>query len=435
MSWGHAVSKDMLRWKHLELALPEEEGIMMYSGSAVIDWNNTSGFGKNGEPPMVAIYTGHTATHQQQAIAYSNDKGRTWTKYSGNPVIPSKRKHFRDPKVLWHEDTQSWIMIVVLADERKARFYGSPDLKEWTLLSTFGPEGAFPVRNWECPDLFELPVENLSGQSRWVFQVDSGDGHPAGGSGCQYFVGDFDGKRFVSENPGENTMWVDHGADFYAAQTWSDVPESDGRRLMLAWMNNWSYARQVPTNPWRGAQSLAREVSLRAFDEGIRLKQKPIREIDSLRGQHVTARGVSVAEANAKVESLKGETLEIKVELELSEAAEVGMEVRVGGDEKTRVGYTQATEQVWVDRTESGKVDFNENFSGVHSARLKPANGRVRLHVIVDASSVEVFANDGRVALTDRIFPSSNSRGWSLFGEDAKVVRLDAWKLKSAWTD
>ncbi len=435
MSWGHAVSKDMLRWKHLQLALPEEDGIMMFSGSAVIDWKNSSGFGKNGEPPMIAIYTGHTQTHQHQAIAYSNDKGRTWTKYSGNPVIASKRRHFRDPKVFWHEESESWIMIVVLADERKARFYGSPNLKEWTLLSEFGPEGAFPVRNWECPDLFELPVENLPGQSRWVFQVDSGDGHPAGGSGCQYFVGDFDGGRFVSENPAENTMWVDHGADFYAAQTWSDVPSSDGRRLMLAWMNNWSYAREVPTKPWRGAQSLPREVALRGFDEGVRLVQRPIREIETLRGQHLSLKDVSVANANEKVQSMGAETLEIDVELEIGDASEVGMAVRVGGEEKTRIGYTAAMEEVWVDRTKSGVVDFHENFSGIHSARLKPIDGRVRLHVLVDSSSVEVFANDGRVTLTDRIFPSSNSRSWSLFGDGARVVRLDAWKLKSAWGD
>ncbi len=171
MSWGHAVSKDMLHWKHLELALPEEDGIMIFSGSAVIDWHNTSGFGRNSEPPMVAIYTGHTSMQQHQSIAYSNEQGRTWKKYSGNPVIPSKRRHFRDPKVMWHEQSKQWIMIVVLADERKARFYGSPDLRQWTLLSEFGPQGAFPVSNWECPDLFELPVNNLNGESRWVFRL------------------------------------------------------------------------------------------------------------------------------------------------------------------------------------------------------------------------------------------------------------------------
>jgi fructan beta-fructosidase len=203
MSWGHAVSKDLVHWEHLPLALAEENGVMIFSGSAVIDWNNTSGFGKDGKPPMVAIYTGHYTEKplQNQQIAYSNDRGRTWTKYEGNPVIDINEKDFRDPKVLWHEATRQWVMAVSLPTERKVRFYGSPDLKSWTQLSDFGPAGS-TTGIWECPDLFPLPVEGTNEQ-KWVLVVNVGGGAPAGGSGCQYLVGDFDGKAFTLHEPSQ----------------------------------------------------------------------------------------------------------------------------------------------------------------------------------------------------------------------------------------
>ena len=231
-------------------------------------------------------------------------------------------------------------------------------------------------------------------------------------------------------------MWVDHGSDFYAAQTWSDVPAADDRRIMLAWMNNWNYARQVPTSPWRGAQSLPRELSLQSFEEGIRLVQEQIREISSLRGEHLTLRDKALDEANGMIQKFPAELLEVQVELEVGESSEVGVSVREGGKERTRIGYMTALREVWVDRTESGKTEFHENFAGKHSARLDLKDGRLFLHVLVDSSSVEVLAEKGRVAITGRIFPSSDSRGWSLFGgKGARVVRLDAWKLKSGWVD
>ena len=438
MSWGHAVSNDMLHWKHLPVALPEADGIMMFSGSAVVDWNNTSGFGKGGEPPLIAVYTGHTATHQHQSIAYSTDRGRTWTKYSGNPVIPSKRRHFRDPKVFWHEESGQWIMLTVLADERKVRFFGSKNLKDWTRLSDFGPSGAFPVSNWECPDLFELPVENAPGESKWVLQVDSGNGHPAGGSGCQYFVGGFDGRRFRSDNPPESALWVDYGKDFYAGQSWSDVPAADGRRLILGWMNNWRYARLIPTNPWRGAMTLPREVSLRRYPEGIRLRQAPLREARKLRGEHLSLRDVSVEEAASKIRerNFDADTLEIEVEIELGGAAEAGLSVRGNGQgQRTLIGYSPALGHLFVDRAASGATDFHDDFSGRHAARLAAPEGKVKLHVFVDRSSVEVFGGDGRATITERIFPDPPSQGWSPYanGGAARVARLDAWKLRSVW--
>lgn len=201
MSWGHAVSRDLLTWEHLPLALPEENGIMIFSGSAVVDEKNTSGFGKDGKPPMVAIYTAHTDTNQSQALAFSNDRGRTWTKYAGNPVLDIGAKDFRDPKVMWHEPSQRWIMTVAWSLERKVRFYSSPDLKTWTHLSDFGPAGSVSGI-WECPDLLPLKVEGTA-QNKWLLIVNVGSGAPAGGSGGQYFAGDFDGRQFTLHEPSQ----------------------------------------------------------------------------------------------------------------------------------------------------------------------------------------------------------------------------------------
>ena len=276
MSWGHAVSPDLFRWKHLDVAIPEAGDVMAFSGSAVVDSRNTTGFGQSGKPPIVAIYTSRTTADQTQSIAFSVDRGRTWIQYEGNPVLDVEDPAFRDPKVFWHEGTQRWIMAVVLANQRKVSLYGSPDLKAWMHLSDFGPQGAHPVSNWECPDLFELPVEGEPGATKWVLQVDSGRGHPWTGSGCQYFVGEFDGVRFRNDNPPETALWLDWGRDFYAAQSYAGVPDTDGRRIVIGWINNWMYANRTPTSPWRGAQSVPRQLQLKRFREGLRLVQQPV---------------------------------------------------------------------------------------------------------------------------------------------------------------
>ncbi|MYK12345.1 MAG: hypothetical protein F4041_22270 [Acidobacteriia bacterium] len=386
---------------------------------------------------MLEIYTSRTASDQTQSIAYSTDKGRTWSDYGGNPVIDIDDPAFRDPKVFWHADSKRWIMAVVLANQRKVRLFGSPDLKSWKFLSDFGPEGAHPVRNWECPDLFELPVEGEPGESRWILQVDSGMGHPWLGSGCQYFVGEFDGEKFINDNPPETALWLDWGRDFYAAQSYSDVPEEDGRRLVIGWISNWMYARDKPTSPWRGAQSVARELRLKRFDKGLRLVQQPAREIENLRGKSLSLRDLSVGEANRQIEraGFSADTLELQLVLTPGGAKDVGIRLLEGAGEETLVGFTAAPEEVYIDRSKSGRVDFHESFAGRHSARLEPVEGQVRLRILLDRSVVEVFAGEGEVAITDRVFPSPSSTGLSLFeeGGSARVVSLDAWQLKSVW--
>ena len=202
MSWGHAVSRDLVHWEHLPVALAEEDGVMIFSGSAVVDWNNTSGFGEEGRPPLVAVYTGHhtSGERQDQRIAYSTDSGRTWTKYEGNPVLDRAMKDFRDPKVFWYEPDEKWVMVLARPHEHKVQLYSSPDLKSWTHLSDFGPAGAVNGI-WECPDLFELPVDGDPGNTKWVLVVNLNPGGPAGGSAGQYFVGHFDGERFTADTP------------------------------------------------------------------------------------------------------------------------------------------------------------------------------------------------------------------------------------------
>lgn len=436
MTWGHTVSSDLVHWQHLPLALHEEYGVMIFSGSAVVDWRNSSGFGRGSEPPMVAIYTGHGHAEQTQDIAYSNDRGRTWTKYEGNPVIDLDEENFRDPKVIWHEGSQQWVMVVSMANELYVQFYGSPDLKSWDLLSEFGPAGVAGKPNWECPDLFELPIEGSGGETRWVLEVDMGSNAVAGGSGGEYFVGHFDGRTFQPEHALDQSQWVDYGRDFYAPVSWSDVPKSDGRRIWLAWMNNWETAL-LPTHPWRSAMSLPRSLALRPTPRGLRLVQNPVNELAALREEPVTVarRILGPGTMALKDWGIAGNQVEIIAEFELMAASTFGLRVSMGGNERTVIGYDVAAEVLYVDRTRSGEIDFHPAFAGKHAGPLPAEDGVVRLHVFVDTSSVEVFGNRGYTVITDRIFPNPDSQGIELFSDGgATLLRsLSFWPLKSVW--
>lgn len=438
MSWGHAVSEDMLHWRHLPIALHEEYGVMVFSGCAVIDWKNTSGFGRDGKPPMVAIYTGHGLGKQTQDLAYSNDRGRTWTKYEGNPVIDLNEADFRDPKVFWHEPTSKWVMVVSMATAKYVQFYGSKDLKTWEHLSNFGPAGVRDKPNWECPDLFELPIEGEPGKTRWVLEVDMGNGSIAGGSGGEYFVGTFDGVTFQCDHDIGKSQWVDFGRDFYAPVSWSDIPESDGRRIWLSWMNNWE-TNLVPTSPWRSAMSIPRTLSLRRTPAGLKLIQKPIRELQSLRtGDPVELSNVTISEADQPLGSqgISGNLLELIATFEVGDATEFGFRLckgtRGGKQESTVVGYDAQAGELFVDRTNSGKTDFHPAFAGRHAGPLPAVDGEVAMHIFVDTSSVEVFGGGGETNITDRIFPGPASTGVSLFskGGTSKLKSLKAWKLQ-----
>jgi fructan beta-fructosidase len=434
MSWSHSVSKDLVSWQELPVALKEENGIGIFTGSAVLDAGNTSGFGKDGIAPLVAVYTGNSIGLQTQNVASSIDHGRTWTRYEGNPVLDLHESDFRDPMVFWHEPTKRWLMVASLALKHKVIFFSSPDLKTWTKLSEFGPAGANAAPNWECPNLFQLPVVNVTGQKKWVLVVGIGDNGPAGGSATQYFVGEFDGTKFVEDNPSNQTLWVDHGSDFYAAQTWSNVPASDGRRIAIAWMNNWKYADKLPTSPWRGQLTSPRTLQLLRTNEGIRLTQVPAKEMEVLRDEHVQLHNASWKDVEALLLRREWpETIEIDAELQLNGSQGFGFVLRKGASFGTRVGYDAEWSDVYVDRTHSGDVIIGPTFAAKNEAPITIQNGRIRLHILLDRSSVELFAGDGLVTITDLIYPRQLDRGLGVYvtGNAPSVVSLDIWTLKA----
>jgi levanase len=758
MSWGHAVSRDLVHWKQLPVAIPAQGDELIFSGSAVVDYQNTSGFGTRHNPPMVAIYTSARPNSQAQSLAYSTDAGRTWTKYAGNPVLDIGSNAFRDPKVFWYAPQHKWVMAVSKADQHQISLYSSPNLKRWTHMSDFGPANATGGA-WECPDLFPLAVDGNRHHVKWVMIVNVNPGGIAGGSGAQYFVGDFDGTTFTAENqlgaytppagdvyqdfeaatyspwtaagsafgsgpahgtlPGQQTVsgfqghglantfldfdnaqgtltsppftvtrdylnflvgggnhphiegtgdgappagdvigdfessayapwvatgdfagtaphlggdgrigdrivdtyfgnpsdgdpntgkivspdfeithdyldfeiaggkhpepgpgqtavdlvvdgqivrtatgndsgtlnwvawdvsdlkgkrghieivdqatggwghvladqfvlsdtparlrsdetavdllvdgrvvrsttgansetldwanwdlrdlqgrqaqiqivdrnsggwghiladqftfadqpaqsivqrssWMDYGKDFYAAVTYNDVP--DGRRIAIGWMNNWNYAGDIPTSPWRSAMSVPRELGLRTVNGQLRLVQQPVRELRSLRTRpsYVQPFPRRIAAGTTTLPA-GGKALEIYATLRVGAAQQAGLNVRTGDGEHTAVGYDATTGEVYVDRTQSGQTGFNADFPGVQRAPLTTHDGKVRLHILVDWSSVEVFADHGQRVITDQIFPSPASDGLQLFanGAGATIDSLAVIPLRSSWT-
>ncbi len=428
MSWGHAVSKDLLHWQHLPVAIPEDpSGFMIFSGTVVIDEQNTSGLCTSADKScMVAIYTADYGSKQlqRQHLAYSNDHGRTWKQYAGNPVLDVGKKDFRDPKVFRYGNR--WIMAVVLPTEHKVSFYESANLLQWVHLSDFGPEGKTD-EIWECPDLYELPVSNKSGLKKWVLQLSTQHS-------MQYFVGSFDGKHFRNENPAQVILPFDFGPDMYAAITYNHLPS---RRVGIGWMSSWKYAGDTPTHPWRGAMTFPREQSLKAYPEGVRLVQQPITEISKLRKPVFTAKNMTIKQVNDLLRQKKtqSQTAEIVLTLEPKQAAELGIALRKGGNEQTKIGFRVNDSQVFVDRTQSGKVDFSDKFSGVYKAPVTLEKGRIKLRILLDASSVEVFVGDGQQTLTCQIFPSPQSQAMELFAtrENAQVSELTIYELASVW--
>jgi fructan beta-fructosidase len=299
---------------------------------------------------------------------------------------------------------------------------------------------------WECPDLFELPVlqgSTPTGRKRWVLVVNINGGTPAGGSGTQYFVGDFDGKTFTNDNPKETVLWADWGADFYAAQSFSDVPANDGRRIWLAWMSNWRYANQEPTKPWRTAMTMPRELRLLETGRGMRLRQVATKESEILRMKSAEGgflipqilQDVVINEGDDPLKGrLKGDALELQIEFTNVEADEVGLKVRVGDGQETVIGFDARKKEVFVDRTKSG-LNFHKEFAARHAAKVVAPNNSMLLHVWVDRSSVELLAEGGLVSITERIYPDARSQGVSVYatGGKARVKHLFAWKLKSVW--
>lgn len=396
MHWGHAVSDDMIHWEHLPIALYPDKLGMIFSGSAVIDWNNTSGLGTTQSPPMVAIYTYHDMEgervgrndFQTQGIAYSLDKGRTWTKYENNPVLPNPGiRDFRDPKVSWNDASKQWVMALAVQDH--IQFYGSPDLKKWTKLSEFGKEIGAHGGVWECPDLFALQDEQ--GKNRWVLFVSINPGGPQGGSATQYFIGDFDGKNFVPQDT--VTRWIDYGADNYAGVTWSDIPASNGRRLFIGWMSNWQYANIVPTEAWRSATTLPREITLIKSADAYELKFKPVSEMENIQSEWKEFSGNTRLDHPLSVVAFDVLENEKEFRVTLSNDA----------NEKVTINLQQGV--LSFDRKTSGVTNFSNEFPAIHKMNLDKVNVK-NVKLYLDVSSVEIFINDGERVMTEIVFPS-----------------------------
>ena len=460
MSWGHAVSTDMVHWKQLGVAIPEDPNYMIYSGSAVVDWNNSSGLCKSADPKdqscLIAIYAAdYDHKREKTHIAYSNDRGRTWTNYAGNPVIDVDAEDFRDPYVFWYEPQKKWVLVAVVADHRKALFFASQDLKKWTKLSEFGPAGD-DSGQWECPLLLDLQIEG-SDEHRGVLVINRNPGAPAGGTGVRYLVGHFDGTTFTEKESAGKKLWADYGKDFYATNLFNDMQgvnatlsqtkgkdgaPTDQRRVWIGWTSNWLYAKDEPTELWRGAQSIPRSLQLRwvgspgpSGSRELLMVQAPISELQKLRAAPFTLNNMTIQDARARMLQgrMHGDSYEIEAELDTSGASEVGLRLRKGDGVETVVGAIPATNTLFVDRTKSGDVAFSDQFPGRFSTTLSDTK-RVKLHIFVDRSIVEVFANDGEKVMTDRIYPPVQCDGIELYSVGGgRVVSITIWQMGSVW--
>jgi fructan beta-fructosidase len=446
MHWGHAISTDLVRWEHLPIALYPDSLGTIFSGSAVIDWNNSSGLGSSKNPPMVAIFTHHnqklagegSLQFQYQSIAFSLDKGRSWTKYHGNPVLKNPGiRDFRDPKVGWMESTGKWILV--LAAQDRVMFYSSPNLINWSYESEFGEDTGGHGGVWECPDLFPL---EFNGERKWVLLVSINPGGPNGGSATQYFVGDFNGSVFQNENPGKEPLWVDLGKDNYAGVTWSDIPPEDGRRLFLGWMSNWQYANKVPSQRWRNAMTLPRELILRQDEHGYFLNSVPIAETEQLRTRQFKLEPGPVRGRNNTEPAIEDTYPLYEIDLvfefdpEEDGGVEFGIILESNKHEKLIAAFNTLTRQVFIARDSSGIIDFSEHFPGMHTAPYQVSKeGEIRFHAFVDLSSIELFVDQGALVMTELCFPESGFEKIHLYSnkESVRLKKGDIYSLKSIW--
>ena len=425
MHWGHAESTDLLHWKQLPIALYPDKLGWIFSGSAVIDQNNTAGFGKNA---MIAIFTYHNdeiwkagkKNTESQGIAFSTDEGKTWTKYSNNPVLNnSGEQDFRDPKVFWHEESSKWIMTLAVGD--KIKLFSSPNLKEWKEESTFKPIEEENLGVWECPDLFPMKIKS-NGDTYWVMVINHGDKAPNGGSGTRYFIGDFDGKKFT-EN--QKAVWLDYGTDHYAAVTFPNVPKD--KKIILGWMSNWQYATKVPTEVWRSAMTMPRELDLIKQKEGYRLTQNMIPQFADL--------------TKPLLEQAKVVTPCEKTDIDLSQA-EVNFTMESGTDVIISLSNTNgevftitiAGDIVVTDRSNSGKTDFHETFSAKPQVMPLGEDKITKVQLILDKSSVEILLNGGKYVMTNLFFPPEPFSILKILSKDNQALQnLNIKSIARTW--
>lgn len=428
MHWGHAVSTDLMHWKHLPIALYPDSLGLIFSGSAVIDKNNSAGFGKNA---MIAIFTHHhmdmekagSNVFQYQSIAYSTDRGRSFKKYEGNPVIKNPGiKDFRDPKVRWDDQNKQWVMVLAAYD--KALFYTSKNLKDWNKSGEFGIPG--DQRLWECPDLFPLKVQGTHEQ-KWILITSIQKDAPNGGTATSYFVGDFDGKEFKGDY--QKQLWLDYGKDNYAFVTWNHNP--DVRTIGIGWMSNWQYANTLPATTWRNSCTIPRELSLIKTNNEYKLVQTPVSELKKLRHNPVAISPMILKNYQGIDNHSKIKDLEIRIDFAKSTAKEFGIELKNKYGENVKIGYDKTLNQFYIDRTNAGKKDFSKEFPVMQYAPRFSKSNILKLRILIDATSVELFADDGLTVMTSVFFPNEDFTVTELYSTEGETSLLGGkwWAL------
>lgn len=433
MHWGHAVSTDLIHWKELPIALYPDSLGYIFSGSAVVDKNNTSGFGKNGVIPLVAIFTHHSTTgekagrndFQNQSIAYSLDNGKTWTKYAGNPVLKNPGiTDFRDPKVMWYEPQQKWVMTLATKDH--ITFYSSRDFKSWTKESEFGKELGAHGGVWECPDLFSL---DDNGKKLWVLIISLNPGAPNGGSGTQYFIGDFDGQTFTPLY--KNERWIDYGPDNYAGITWSNTGD---RKIFLGWMSNWLYANLVPTEKWRNAMTMPRELKVKHDGDSLFIASEPVAELNKIALKTTSLNDLPInngIDLSSDVGTIK---FPCRINLDFQKITDFSLVFSNEAGEKLIIGFDKLLNQYFIDRRNSGKTDFQKDFAAKHYAPRLTNTDSIHLSLIIDESSVELFADNGLSVMTEIFFPSKPYNNIYIQSSEASILKkLEYSHFNNIW--
>lgn len=425
MHWGHATSQDLVHWKNQPIALYPDSFGLIFSGSAVVDKNNTSGFGKDGKRPLVAIFTQHNLKgekegrndYQNQSIAYSLDDGMTWTKYVDNPVLKNPGiRDFRDPKISWYELDKKWIMT--LATSNCVTFYSSPNLKTWTRESDFGKNLGAHGGVWECPDLFPL---NYEGKKMWVLLSSINPGGPNGGSATQYFIGNFDGKSFTPLD--NDTHWIDYGTDNYAGVTWSNTGD---RKIFLGWMSNWQYANVVPTKKWRSAMTIPRELKLEKADGKFYLASTPVVELNALT--------LKAKEISLKQSIDVSYNKQYVLKMDISQLDNFTIVLSNDSNEELKIGYKKEDNQFFIDRTRAGISDFSSVFPKIIFASRMTNSSATKIQLWFDTASVELFADDGLTTMTSIFFPKSPYKTVNFKSAyDFKLKSVEIIPLTSIW--
>ena len=437
MHWGHATSTNMIAWEEQPIAIYPDDLGLIFSGSAVVDVNNTSGFGKDGIVPIVAMYTYHNMKGEQagdldfqtQAIAYSLDEGMTWVKYDKNPVIPNSGiKDFRDPKVIWDVDHSKWIMTLAAGD--KVLFYSSLNLRDWILESSFGAAFGQHDGMWECPDLFPIKVSGQD-ETKWVLLVSINPAAPNGGSGTQYFVGDFDGQKFTLDTDfkqqlqQDSAVWLDYGRDNYAGVTWSNIPKKDGRKLFIGWMSNWEYARDVPTETWRSAMTIPRELKLKKNEKEFVLSSAPVTELSKYVSKTIVKETLTVNNQKTIITKSEIDLSRVRIQLEMNhlKSDKYDFTFQNSFGDRLSFGIDNIKKQYYLNRQNSGKVTFSDKFANtISKAPIKNPSNMLKIEVLVDKTSIEVFYNDGETIMTEIFFPNESFEAFSINTTDAALI-------------